>query len=178
MLTRDKAALVVIDVQEKLFSLMHEKEALLDSLQRMIRGAGALGLPIVWAEQYPQGMGPTLPQLTGLLPGAPIPKKTFSCCTHPPLQAALDQTGREQLLLVGIEAHVCVYQTARGLLAQGKHVEVVADCVSSRTKANRKLGLQRIAQEGGRITSVEMALFELLGAAEGPAFKDILGIVK
>jgi len=178
MLERDETALVVIDVQEKLYRLMHQKEALLDSLQRMIRGAKALGLPIVWAEQYPEGMGPTLPEIAALIEGEPIPKKTFSLLAHPPLAEAFAATGAQQFLLTGIETHVCVYQTTRDLLAQGKRVEVVADCVSSRTVQNRQIGLERIAQEGGRVTSVEMVLFELLGKAEGPAFKDVLGIVK
>jgi len=178
MLERDKAALVVIDVQEKLYRLMHRKEALLDRLERMIRGAKALGLPVVWAEQYPEGMGPSLPEIAALLDGPPISKKTFSLMAHPPLAKAFAATGASQFLLVGIETHVCVYQTARDLLAAGKQVEVVADCVSSRTAEDRQVGLERIAQEGGRVTSVEMALFELLQQAEGPAFKDVLGIVK
>ena len=178
MLERDKAALVVIDVQEKLYRLMHQKEALLDALQRMIRGARALGLPIVWAEQYPEGMGPTLPEIAGLIDGEPTPKKTFSLLAHPPLAEAFAATGAEQFLLAGIETHVCVYQTARDLLAQGKGVQVVADCVSSRTAENRQVGLERIAQEGGKVTSVEMVLFEMLKEAEGAAFRDVLGIVK
>jgi len=178
MLEPKQTALVVIDVQEKLYRLMHQKEALLDKLQRMIRGAKAIGLPVVWAEQYPEGMGPTLPELAELIDGRPIPKKTFSLMAHPPLAEAFAATGADELLLVGIETHVCVYQTARDLLARGKKVEVVADCVSSRTASDRQLGLDRIAQEGGKLTSMEMALFELLGKAEGPAFKEVLQIVK
>jgi nicotinamidase-related amidase len=174
----EHTALVVIDVQEKLFRVMHHKEQLLDSMIRMVKGAQVLGLPIVWAEQYPKGMGKTLPQLVELLPGAPIEKLTFSCCQHPPLAQAIADTGADRFLLMGIEAHVCVYQTARDLLAQGHHVEVVADCVSSRTEANRRVGLERLAQEGARITSVEMALFDLLHRAEGEAFRAILPIVK
>ena len=94
MLKKDKAALVVVDVQEKLYRLMHQKEALLDSLQRMIRGAKALGLPVVWAEQYPEGMGPTLPELAELLDGEPIPKKAFSLLAHPPLAEAFEADAR------------------------------------------------------------------------------------
>ena len=95
-----------------------------------------------------------------------------------PLLEAIISTGRKQALLVGIEAHVCVYQTAIDLLARGMEVEVAADCVSARAPVNHQLGLTRVQQAGGRITSVEMALFELLRAAEGPHFKPILKIVK
>ena len=178
MLKRDRCALIVIDVQEKLFQVMHEKEALLDSMQRLIKGVKTLGLPIVWAEQYPKGMGTTLPELRLLLKGEALAKLSFSCCGDPGLAAAIARTGCTQFLLMGIETHVCVYQTARDLLSAGHELEVVADCVSSRTADNRDLGLERIVQEGGRVTSVEMCLFELLGAARGGAFKAILPIVK
>ncbi len=177
MAERD-AALIVIDVQDKLFRLMHERQALLERLQQMIRGARALELPVVWAEQYPTGMGSTVGEVAELLDGAPIAKKTFSCWAHPPLRRAIRDTGADRFLLVGIEAHVCVFQTARDLLGAGRRVEVVCDCVSSRSAADRQLGLERIAQQGGRWTGVEMALFDLLGSADDAAFKQVLPIVK
>ena len=178
MLSKDRTALIVIDVQEKLFQHMYEKEALENSLIRLIQGASVLQLPIVWAEQYPEGMGPTLSSLQKHLPDAPIPKKTFSCYAHPPLADAIDQTGANQFLLGGIETHVCVYQTTKSLLKQGHSVEIVTDCVSSRTQANHQLGLRRAESEGAQLTSVEMCLFELLQKAEGDAFRKILPIVK
>jgi nicotinamidase-related amidase len=179
MLEPGKAILILIDVQEKLFRVMYEREALLRSLRQIIRGARELGVPIIWTEQNPEGMGATLPEITELLSGLrPIAKRTFSCCAHPPLLDAILKPGRTQVLLVGIESHVCVYQTAMDLLARGLDVEVVADCVSSRSIENCQIGINRIQQAGGRVTSVEMALFEMLHAAEGPHFKPILQIVK
>ena len=179
MLHEKDTALLVIDVQDKLFGQMRDQKELLHNLPRMIQGAQALGLPIVWAEQYPQGMGKTIPEISKLLADQePIAKKTFSLCARAPLKEAIEATACKKFLLVGIETHVCVYQTSLDLLAMGKEVEVVIDCVSSRTKHNRKLGLRRIEQAGGRLTSLEMVLFELMHSAEHACFKDILALVK
>jgi nicotinamidase-related amidase len=178
MLIRDDAVLVVVDVQGKLARLMHEAEALFDQLSRLIRGARALDLPIIVTEQNPDGLGPTIPELAPLLPPERIAKRAFSCGGEPAFLAALEATGRRQVLVAGIEAHICVYQTAADLASRGYEVEVVSDAVSSRTAANRAVGLERMRQAGARVTSVEMALFELLGAADGDAFKAILRIVK
>ncbi len=179
MLEPGKSMLIIIDVQEKLLRVMYEREALLRKLLQMVQGARELGLPIVWSEQYPEGMGTTVPEVTELLSGLhPIAKRTFSCCAHPPLLDAIRKPGRTQAVLVGIESHVCVYQTAIDLLARGFEVEVVADCVSSRSAENRQIGIDRIRQAGGRVTSVEMAIFEMLHAAEGPHFKPLLKMVK
>jgi nicotinamidase-related amidase len=179
MLKPDQTALILIDIQGKLAQLMHGREALFEQLARLIRGAKALGLPVLWLEQYPQGLGPTIPEVASLLPDArPVAKTSFSACGNADFLAQLSSAERRQVLLAGIEAHVCVYQTARDLLEAGYEVEVVADAVSSRTEANRQLGLQRMSDAGARLTSVEMALFELLRTAEAPAFKDIARIVK
>jgi nicotinamidase-related amidase len=181
MLDPGRTALLVVDVQEKLTRLMWEREAMLTAMRQVVEGARALGLPVVWCEQYPEGLGPTVPELAEPLRAAgyePIPKKTFSCLAHPPIRAALEATGARDVLVLGIETHVCVYQTSRDLLAAQRGVEVVADAVSSRTARNRELGLTRIQQAGGRLTSAEMCLFELLGRAEGDAFKAISRLVK
>lgn len=179
MVDCETTQLILIDVQEKLFQAMHERDLLLRQMRQILQGARELGLPIVWAEQYPEGLGPTLPAIAELLTGLkPIAKRTFSCCAHPPLLESVVSTGRNQTLLVGIETHVCVYQTAIDLLSRGMEVQVVADCVSSRTPLNHQLGLTRIQQAGGHLTSAEMVLFELLRAAEGPHFKAISKIVR
>ena len=179
MLKNQETALLVVDVQEKLFAKMHEREALGQNITRFIQGGLALGLPVVWAEQYPEGMGPTVAPVADLLrPLAPIPKKTFSLCRLPALMEAIEKTGRKRFLLVGIETHVCIYQTAIDLLQLGYQADVVTDCVSSRTAANHALALNRIQQAGGHLTSLEMALFELLRSADHPQFKQILSVVK
>ena len=178
MLTRENAVLLVVDVQGKLARLMHEADALFDALSRLIRGARVLEVPVVATEQNPPGLGPTVEELAPLLPGPAIPKMAFSCCGEPAFEEALAATGRRQVLLAGIETHICVYQTARDLFARGFEVHVVADGVSSRTAANRAVGLEKMRAAGAEVTSVETALFEMLAVAEGPAFKEILAIVK
>ena len=179
MLTTDHAALVLIDVQGKLAQLMHAREALFDNLQRLVKGTRALRLPVLWLEQYPQGLGPTVPEIAGLLPGVtPIAKTCFSAWGSDAFRGQLTATGRKQVLLAGIEAHVCVYQTALDLLGAGFEVEVVSDAVSSRAAANAELGRQRMRDAGARLTGVEMALFELLRTAEAPAFREVARIVK
>lgn len=179
MTESDRATLIVIDVQEKLFKRMPEQGTLLKNMRQMIQGAKVLGLPIIWSEQYPEGLGPTIPLIAELLEGiTPISKKSFSCCGEKKLNKMLQATGRKRYLLMGIEAHVCVYQTALDLLRDGYEVEVVADAVASRTDENKKIGLERARRAGAGITSVETILFELLKVAEGPEFKQIIEIVK
>lgn len=179
MLTTNNTVLVLVDVQGRLAQAMDGKDALFQNLRKLVQGVQVLGLPIVWLEQNPAGLGPTIPELAELLQAQkPIAKFSFSCCGDASFMAALHASGRKQVLLAGIEAHVCIYQTAADLVKLGYEVEVVADGVSSRTAANRELALQKMQQFGARLTSVEMALFELLGKAEGPAFKAMLKIVK
>jgi nicotinamidase-related amidase len=179
MLTTNNTLLALVDVQGRLAQLMDGKEALFQNLRKLVQGAQVLGLPILWLEQNPAGLGPTIPELAELLQvQKPIAKFSFSCCGDGDFMTALRATGRRQVLLAGIEAHVCIYQTAADLLSSGYEVEVVTDGVSSRTAANRELALGKMQQLGARLTSVEMALFELLGKAEGPAFKAMLKIVK
>jgi hypothetical protein len=179
MLHLESTALVLIDIQGKLATLMHQREQLYRNLQILVKGTQALELPILWLEQYPKGLGPTIPEVADLLEdGQPIAKTCFSGCGQEEFMEQLRNSGCRQLLLAGIETHICVYQTARDLLAQGHHVEIVADAVSSRTPENRQIGLERMARAGAEITSVEMALFELLRQAKGEQFKEIAGLVK
>lgn len=138
-----------------------------------------LNIPILRLEQNPAGLGPTLPEIAELMPDiTPIGKMSFSACGNPAFMQALKAADRSQLLLVGIEAHICVYQTAIDLLKRSYEVQVVADAVSSRTVENREVALMKMRDSGVGLTSVEMALFELLGVAEGRQFKEIAKIVK
>jgi len=180
MLSVDNTVLVVIDMQGKLAEIMHDKENLFANLERIIKGVLVLDLPIIWTEQVPEKLGPTLPQFSELLTGSsnPIPKSSFSCCGVASFTDALESSGRKQILMTGIEAHVCVYQTTLDLLANGYEVQIVTDAVSSRTPENRNLALNRVKDAGAILTSTEMALFELLRVAEGPQFKQIAKIVK
>jgi nicotinamidase-related amidase len=178
MLTIDNTVLLVIDIQGKLASLMYEKQRLYDNAARMIRGAGVLGIDVICTEQYPDGLGSTVPEIAEHLNVEAIPKLAFSCCGEEAFVTALKHTGCTQVLLIGIETHICVYQTAMDLLAGGYEVYVVSDAVSSRTESNRQLGLQRLKDAGAVMTGVEMALFEILKVAKGDQFKQIARIVK
>ncbi len=179
MLTIEDAVVVLVDFQEKLFQVIHDKEALLQNAVKLVKGAKILGVPILWTEQNPDGLGPTIPEIKELLADlSPIPKLSFSCFGEERFQEAFDTIDRDEVLLAGIEAHVCVYQTARDLLEEGVEVHIVADAVSSRTPENKAVGLQRSEAYGATITSVETALFELLEVAEGEHFKELLKLLK
>ncbi|MDP6543201.1 MAG: hydrolase [Phycisphaerae bacterium] len=178
MLEIDNTTLLVIDIQGKLASLMQDKERLYDNTARMLRAADVLGLDVICTEQYPDGLGATVDEVGEHLNVQPIPKLTFSCCGEEAFPTTLKQTGCTQVLVAGIETHICVYQTVRDLLADGYEVYVLSDAVSSRTEANRQLGLDRMKDAGAVLTSVEMALFEMLKIAKGDQFKQIARIVK
>jgi len=178
MLQTENTALALVDLQVKLARAIHGIDAITESARKLVAGMRVLGVPILWAEQNPDGLGPTVPEVAEMMPGEPITKMSFSCCGEPRFVQALEGLGRGSVLLAGIEAHVCVYQTAMHLLDRGLQVQVVADAVGSRTPENREIALQKMRDAGVGITSVEMALFELLGDAGGPAFKEILKIVK
>ncbi len=171
--------LVLVDFQERLFPAMPEKEKLLGNVLKLIRGALVLEIPIIVTEQYPQGLGPTLPEIKELLPDLkPVEKTSFSCCDEAGFVRALRALRRKQVLLAGIEAHICVYQTACALAHIGYAVQVVADGVASRNSKNQLVTLYRLGEAGIPPTTVEMALFELLRAAQGDKFKQISAIVK
>ena len=179
MLTSDNTVFVLIDVQTNLFGAMHERQALLTNLEKLLQGMQILKVPVLWLEQTPDKIGKTVPEIRRLLGSQePIVKACFSCCDSEAFMDRLRETKRRQVVLAGIETHVCVYQTATDLLRAGYVVETVADAVSSRTPQNKQLALDGIRQHAGGITTVEMALFELLRTAEHASFRDILRLVK
>jgi len=179
MLKPEQTLFVLVDVQGKLAQIMYERDALFDNLLKLVKGIRVLNIPIVWMEQNPEKMGATIPELAELLQDlCPMPKMSFGACGDGTIMDVIESSGRKQILVAGIEAHVCVYQTARGLHDQGYDVEVVSDAVSSRTATNRDGALRRLQQCGVSLTTVEMALFELLGTAEHAAFRDFLKIVR
>ena len=170
-----RAALVVIDVQEAFRPAVDGFDAVVAATEQLVQGAQALGMPVIVTEQYPQGLGATVPEVCAHLDGtARLPKTAFSAAQAD----GFSLSGRDQVLLCGIEAHVCVSQTALDLLASGLTVHVATDAVASRTQANRRAGLTRMERAGATLTSVEMALFELVGAAGTETFKTIQRLVK
>lgn len=181
MFSIDKTVMLLVDVQGQLAQLMHEKDKLFQSLEVLLKGMQALEVPILWMEQIPSKLGPTIESLKGILEKtdvAPIEKYSFSCCAEPEFMKQFNALGKQQVLIAGIETHICVFQTAHDLMAMGYDVQVAADCVSSRTIANKEIGLQRIMQSGGRVTSVEMAFFELMKEAKGERFKQVVKLIK
>jgi nicotinamidase-related amidase len=178
-LTTDNAVLVAIDFQERLFPAMHDKEKLLRSVVKLIRGVRALEVPVIFTEQYPKGLGPTIPEIKELLPDMkPVEKVCFSCGDSEAFSKTLEGLKRHQVLIAGIEAHICVYQTAMALARAGYEVQVVSDGVSSREPENKAVAMQKLSAVGVLPTTTEMALFELLRVAQGDKFKQISNIVK
>jgi len=179
MLTIDNTILVVVDFQGNLAQAMADRIVLFENAQKMIRGIQVFDIPLIATEQIPAKLGPTIPEIASLFRGAaPIAKESFSCCQNDEFLQTLKKTGREQILLTGIETHICVYQTAVDLLSAGYQVYVVSDAVSSRTAGNREIGLKLIQNAGGTLTSTETVLFELLKTVAHEKFKEIFKIVK
>jgi nicotinamidase-related amidase len=179
MFAPQDSILFVIDVQGRLAGLMHQREMLFNNIQILIRAARLLEIPILWTEQSPAKLGATVPEIVQWFAAeATIPKTSFSCCAEEPFRRALTSIKRRQCILVGTEAHICVYQTAADLVCLRYEVQVVSDAVSSRTPENKQIGLERIRAAGGIITSTEMVLFELLKTAGHEKFKEIAGLVK
>jgi nicotinamidase-related amidase len=178
-LSTETSLLIVIDVQEKIFATMYEQKRVKDNIIRMVGGAKTLKIPIIWTEQYSKGLGPTIPELRAALGGHTCYEKiTFSCADDNQILKAVEKVNPRDILLCGIEAHVCVYQTAADLIDRGNRVHLVSDAVMSRHKSNHEIALQRMEQIGVNITSVEMALFEFQGAAKGETFKPIAALIK
>ncbi len=173
-LDRARAALVVIDVQEAFAKAVERFDEVVAQAAVLAQGARTLGLPVLVTEQYPRGLGDTVAPVRDALGETPrLPKTVFSAARA----EGFDLAGRDQALVCGIETHVCVNQTVHDLLAGGVQVHVAVDAVGSRTAANRELGLRKMEESGAILTSVETALFELLGAAGSDEFKAIQKLV-
>ncbi|MFN8112461.1 MAG: isochorismatase family protein [Solirubrobacterales bacterium] len=171
----ERAALVVVDVQEGFRKAIPDFDRIAAATATLVRGAEAMDVPIVVTEQYPKGLGATVPEVAEALPAdvAPLPKTVFSAASAD----GFGLEGHEQAIVCGIETHVCVNQTVLELLDRGIEVHVVADAVGSRTAANRDLGLAKAERAGAWLSSVETALFELLGEAGTDRFKAVQRLV-
>lgn len=171
---------VVVDVQQSLMRSVCEAERLNDNIRILLRGMHVLRVPVVATTQNAAKLGDVVPEIKSLLPTLlpPFDKMGFSCCSSPGFDSEIRRSGRKQVLICGVEAHICVSQTAHDLAAEGLQVHVVADAVSSRTELNCRIGLDKMRQAGILLSSTEMALFELLHEAGTPEFRDILKLVK
>lgn len=179
-LDRKTAAILVIDVQSRLTPAMPP-----DTLARVVKyaraliGAGKeLGIPVLATEQYPKGLGPLVPELRELLPSPPLVKMHFSCGADPAFAAALENLGRRQIVVCGMEAHVCVFQTVRDLVGMGYEVHLCADAVSSRLEVHRASGIELCREAGAVITNAESVIFDLLHVAGTEEFKRVSQLVK
>ncbi len=175
-----RTAVVVVDLQEKLLPAIDGRDRVVKESTLLLRLARALGLPVLLTTQYAKGLGAALPEVLAEAPGvAPIDKTSFGCFDDEGFRTALRAlTGRDQLLLTGVESHICVAQTALGALEVGYTVHVAADAVGSRTEANRQIGLVRMERAGAVVSSAEMAIYELLGRSDSAAFKTMLPHLK
>ena len=177
-LDRKKALVLVVDVQEKLVPAMWNFAPVEKYCVALIRAARDLGLPVIATEQYPKGLGLTIPSIRESLPAPPLVKMHFSCAADLDFSVALAASGRKQVLVVGIESHVCVYQTARDLVERGYEGHVCADAGTSRREEPRRVALRRWRDLGAVGTSAETAIFDLLHACGTPEFKKVSAYVR
>lgn len=179
-LIRDKTALLVVDVQEKLFPYVENSCIVMQTLQKAVRGFEVLKLPIYVTEQYPQGLGSTVATLKGVLGQSPIflSKTSFSCLDDPLIKETLLNAPIEQWVVVGIEAHVCILQTVKDLLEHGKQVVVLNDAISSRSIYDFSTAIAEMRDCGARISSTETVLFELLRDSKAAEFKEISLLIR
>jgi len=174
LLVRGDCLVLVVDVQERLAPAIADGAAVVERCQLLVAVARRLGVPVIASEQYPQGLGPTLEAIRAQLGDAPrFPKLAFSCAREPAILEAVRASGRRTLLVTGMEAHVCVLQSALGFVAEGYRVALVADATGSRRPESRTLALERARAAGCAVVDVEMAIFEWLERAGTEAFRAI-----
>ena len=170
---------LVIDMQEKLFPHIDKHDRLLSNSKILLSGLNVLDVPIVITEQYPKGLGSTVKDISGLIKNfSPIEKLSFSCCGEKKFLETVQGYGKRNILIFGIETHVCVLQTVMDLIERGYHPVIIEDCVSSRKPSDRETALKRMAREGVIITTFESILFELCEVAGTDQFKQISNLVK
>lgn len=176
----EQTALLIIDVQEKLAPAMDPElyQRLVQNVNLLIEGCGIFDLPIIATEQYPQGLGHTVAELDGATGQSRIEKIAFSCCGEPTFLEALEKTGAKQVLVTGMESHVCVLQTVIDLLDRGYIVHLVSDGVCSRFKDDYRNALAFAAQAGAVVTTTETALFQMAGTAASAGFKSVSRLVR
>lgn len=180
-IARENTQAMIIDVQERLTPHIYDHENIVKKTVTIIKGLQALGIPIMLNEQYKKGLGDSLPELRDVLEGdnaKSFEKVTFSACDNNDTWHHLAQQNRSTVLLIGVEAHVCVLQTALDLLDNGMQPVIIGDAVGSRFPYDKKQAIRRIRRAGGIISTVETILFELCRSSEDPAFKTILNLIK
>ena len=179
LMKSDRSSLLVVDVQSRLTPAMNAPEGVVANIAVLLKAAERLGVPALVSEQYPKGLGHTVAELAALAPqGSVLEKVHFSCMGDAGLAGRLRHIGRPQVVVAGIEAHVCVLQTALDLLDDGRQVFVVADATSSRTSGNHDAALRRMDAAGVGVVTTEMVVFEWLGRAGTTEFKELSALIK
>lgn len=179
-LKAEEAGLLVVDMQEKLFPLVSHPCEILEKSLKLIKGCKLLKLPIVISEQYPKGLGLTIEAIRKEVgpETKPLSKTTFSCLKDPGFEKEIQLMPCSQWILMGIEAHVCVLQTARSLIQAGKQVIIASDAISSRSSSDFSTALAELRDMGARISSTETILFDLIGDSKHAKFKDLSALIK
>jgi nicotinamidase-related amidase len=177
LLERGKSLLLLVDMQQRLVPAMADAGALVAHCGNLLRAAEELHVPVIASEQYPKGLGPTIPELSELAPHR-LEKLEFSAYANPAIKDELVRSARSQIVLAGIEAHVCVLQTGLELVAAGYQVFVAADAVASRRAESRAVALDRLSRAGATPVTVEMVLFEWLRSAAAPEFRSISKLIR
>jgi nicotinamidase-related amidase len=173
LIDRERSLLLISDMQERLLPAIHESEAVLAAVGWLARAAAKIGVPVAAVEQYPKGLGRLAPSIREIVPQTAVAQKTHFSCVAAQCLGDLPGSDRAQVVIAGVEAHVCVLQTALELTEEGKEVYVVADAVGSRRTLDRDLALWRMREEGVRVVSREMVVFEWLGEAGTPLFREV-----
>ena len=180
LLTPQNAILLIVDIQDRLFPHMHEGKQLADNTAILIQSAYHLGIPIIVSEQYPRGLGSTIPQLQQLLAKETLifEKRAFGCWEDAAIRNSIQSLARPQLLVCGIETHICMSQTVHQLLDADYEVHIAVDATTSREETSKQLGLQKMQTSGAILTNTEMAMFELLQTSRHPQFKALQSLIK
>ncbi|MFC6441488.1 isochorismatase family protein [Bowmanella sp. JS7-9] len=178
MLQAANCGVLVIDIQGRLAELVVNSHQVIQRTATLIKVAQLLDLPVITVQQTPEKLGETVPEIANLLYAPIFAKHTFSALGDEEILHAIKSSGITQWLVCGIETHICVYQTVSDLLKLGKKVQLVSDVCSSRESANRDLALEKMLRAGAELTSVEMAIYELIGDSHAPVFRQILPLVK
>lgn len=176
---KEETIAVIVDVQERLFPVIHNHDQLSKNIQILIEGLKILEIPIKVTEQYKKGLGETIPEIESLIKAFPHSEKVaFSCCDEPSFMKLINTSETKTIVLAGIESHICVMQTAIDLLGKGYRPVVIEDCVASRNPENKRIAINRLLQSGITVTSYESLLFELCRFSGTDAFKAISKLVK
>ncbi len=179
LIERRRSQLLVVDVQERLLPVMHDADAVIRGATLLIEGARRLDVPVLASEQYPRGLGPTVEEIRRLVPDdAVLEKLAFSCAADPGVRDRVGAADRPEIVVCGIEAHVCVLQTALGFAEAGYRVFVVGDAISSRSPHSVAAAKERLGMNGVAVVTCEMVLFEWLAVAGTPEFKDLSRLIK